>query len=152
MIKFTSKFPYISIVKGSYLTIVMNNDELTPKQRELIDFIDGILSINSIPSNKIRYVFNRSFLYDIDNNKINPTYQVMRPINFGRKKKPDIEIGKPENTINITIGEHIDIDDFEIIKFFIKQNKKGVVIYINENDFHGIVGIIGLNSSIEDNP
>ena len=63
MIKFTSKFPYISIVKGSYETIIMNNNELTPKQRELIDFIDGILSVNSIPSNKIRYVFNLCRIY-----------------------------------------------------------------------------------------
>lgn len=151
MIKLISKFPFIDFIKGSYQTIVMNDNYLTSKQRELIKFINGILSVDNISINKIRYVFTSSFLYDIDNNKINPVYQVMKPINFGRKKKPDIEIGKPENSITITFEEFVNIDDFEIIKMFMNLNKKGVVMYINENDFHRFVGIIGLNVNVENN-
>lgn len=146
MIKFISKFPYISIVKGSYETIVMNDNELTQKQRELINFIDGILSVDSIPTNKIRYVFNHSFLYDIDNNKINPVYQIRRAVNFG-KKKLDIEIGKPENSHNINIIEYIDIDD--INKETVKSSKRGIVLFVEEYQFYGNVGIVDLDFIVE---
>lgn len=149
MIKFTSKFPYITIVKGGYLNITMNNDELTQKQKDLIKFINGILSVDNVPINKIRYVFNYTFLYDIDNNVINPKYQVMKPTNLGWKKKPCIEIGKPENSIQINFVKYIDIDD--ITKQMVMISKRGVVLYVDEYQFDGEVGIINLDFLIKDN-
>jgi len=149
MIKFISKFPFISIVKSKYEIIVMNDNEFTSKQKEIIKFINGNLSVDNIPINKIRYVFNHTFLYDINNNEINPVYQIMKPINFGWKKKPCLEIGKPENSIQINFVKYIDIDD--ITKQMVMISKKGIVLYVEEYQFYGEVGIVNLDFLIKDN-
>lgn len=149
MIKFISKFPYFKIEKSGYERIVMNDHERTDHQKEMIKFVKGILSVNQIPTNKIRFVFTPSFLYDIDNDKINPVFTIMMPKKFGgRKKRPIVEIGKPENSINIKFREYIDIDDVDIIKPVVKASKKGIVIYIDERTFDGMVGAVNLDICI----
>jgi len=149
MLKLTSKFPFFKIEKFGYERIVMNDHENTEKQKEMIKFVTGILSVNQIPINKIRFVFTPSFLYDINNDKINPVYQIMIPNKLGgRTKKPIVEIGKPENSITIKFCEYVDIDDYETIKPVVKASKKGVVMYIDEINFQGIVGACNLDTSI----
>lgn len=149
MISFISKFPYFKIEKSGYERIVMNDHERTDHQKEMIKFVKGILSVNQIPTNKIRFVFTPSFLYDIDNDKINPVFTIMMPKNFGgRKKRPIVEIGKPENSIKISFSDYVDIDDTDIIKPVVKASKKGVVMYIDELTFNGIVGAVNLDACI----
>jgi len=152
MLKLTSKFPFFKVEKFSYEKIVMNDHENTEKQKEMIKFVTGILSVNQIPINKIRFVFMPSFLYDIDKDKINPVYQIMMPnlVNKGRKKRLILEIGKPENSFTIKINEYVDIDDYETIKPIVKSSKKGMVMYINEIDFQGVVGACNLDVCIDD--
>jgi len=150
MFKLIPKFPFFKIKKVGYKEIIMNDDVLTEHQKEMIKFVKGILSINQIPTNKIRFVFVPTFLYDIDNDKINPVFTIMIPKKLGwRKKKPILEIGKPKNTIPIKFIEYVDIDDYERIKPVVKASKKGVVMYINEQTFHGIVGACNLDATIE---
>jgi len=149
MLKLISKFPFFKFEKSGYEKIVMNDHELTDHQKEQIKFIKGILSVNQIPTNKIRFVFTPSFLYDIDNNKINPVFTIMMPEKLGgRRKKPILEIGKPANSIKIKFSDYVDIDDYEVIKPVVKASKKGVVMYIDEHNFEGVVGAVNLDISI----
>jgi len=149
MLKFISKFPFLKIEKAGYERIVMNDGERTDHQKEMIKHVKEILSVNQIPTNKIRFVFVPVFLYDIDNDEINPVFTILMPKNLGwRNKKPIVEIGKPENTIRIKFNDYVDIDDYNLIKPVVKASKKGVVIYIDEFNFNGIVGAINLDISI----
>ena len=148
MLKFISKFPFFKIEKSGYIKVTVNNKKLTDHQKEMIKFITGILSINQIPINKIRFVFTPTFLYDIDNNSINPIFQIMIPNYPLRKHKPIIEIDKPVNSTTIKFVDYINIDDHQIIKPIVKASKKGVVMYINESNFDGIVGACNLDVCI----
>ena len=150
MLKLTSKFPFFKVEKFSYEKIVMNDHENTEKQKEMIKFVTGILSVNQIPINKIRFVFMPSFLYDIDKDKINPVYQIMMPKNEGRKKRPILEIDKPKNSFTVRINKYVDIDDYETIKPVVMSSKKGVVMYIDEINFEGVVGACNLDACIDD--
>jgi len=149
MIKLISKFPFIKFEKSGYITVSVNGKELTDHQKEMIKFVRGILSVNQIPINKIRFVFAPTFLYDIDKNEINPVFQLMIPKYPFRRKKGIIEIGKPLNTISIKFSDFVNIDDDEIIKPVVKASKKGVVMYIDEATFNGIVGACNLDTCIK---
>jgi hypothetical protein len=149
MLKLISKFPFLKVEKSGYERIVMNDHENTEKQMKLIKSVKETLSLNQIPTHKIRFIFVPSFLYDIDNDKINPVFVIMMPKKLGnKKKKPIIEINKPQNSIKISIMEYVNIDDHEIIKPLVKSSKRGVVMYLDEIDFQGVVGAVNLDISI----
>ena len=149
MIKLISKFPFFKIEDSGYERIVMNDHSPTDKQIELIKSVKETLSMNQIPINKIRFVFTPSFLYDVDNNKINPVFTIMMPKKLGwRKRKPIIEVDKPANSFTVRFCEYVDIDDAETIKPVVKSSKKGVVFFIDEKNFEGVVGACNLDASI----
>jgi len=149
MITLISKFPFFKIKKNKYNEIIINDNFRTEKQKELIKFIKGILSVDQVPINKIRFVFAPLFFYDIGNDKVNPIFQILLPEKYNSKKdRPIIEIGKSEKTIPIRFSEYVDIDD-NLIKLVLKHSKKGIVMYINENYFNGTVGIVNIDTVIE---
>ena len=143
-----SKFPYIRFKKTSIFegkTIyekrsVGNDGELLDWQKELITKNRNLLLDNQVPINKIRFVFQPSFEYDVDKNVINPIYDVMIPIDgeTGKVKKehPEISIGRPHNLICVPLFTHKVENNYDFIKHMVKNTKRGIVIFIIEEE-HG---------------
>jgi len=150
MFKFISKFPFFKIEDNGYERIVIEERPKTKRQSDLVKKVKAVLSESRIPLNKIRFIFEPTFLYDIDANKINPVYTIMMPKNPGRKKKPIIEVDKPANCFTIKFSEFVDIDDAETIKPVVMSSKRGVVMYIDEKNFNFnySVGAVNLDASI----
>jgi len=147
MFKLISKFPFFKTEDNGYERIVIKDRPKTKRQSDLVKKVKAVLRESRIPTNKIRFVFEPTFLYDIDANEINPVYTVMMP---RRKKKPIIEVDKPANSFVIKFCEFIDIDDDETIKPVVMSSKKGVVMYIDEKNFNFDynVGAVNLDASI----
>lgn len=141
-----SKFPYIRFKKTSIFegkTIyekrsVGNDGELLDWQKELITKNRNLLLDNQVPINKIRFVFQPSFEYDVDKNVINPIYDVMIPIDgeTGKVKKehPEISIGRPHNLICVPLFTHKVENNYDFIKHMVKNTKRGIVIFIIEEE------------------
>ena len=128
---FTSKFPFIEnrvvFKPEDYTTIIVNGDPLTDDQKETIKVAKNILTQLRIPLNKIRFVFDKTFEYDVDTDKVNPQYKLLQPKIKSKRIHP-IEIGKPENIMKI----HLGLYDVDYIKDIVKNSKKGVVIMLRE--------------------
>lgn len=83
------KFKKVNIFEGKTIyekRSVGNDGELLDWQKELITKNRNLLLDNQVPINKIRFVFQPSFEYDVDKNVINPIYDVMIPID-GEKEE-----------------------------------------------------------------
>ena len=147
MFKFISKFPFFKSRDDGYVKIVIKDRPKTKRQSDLVKKAKAVLSESRIPLNKIRFIFEPTFLYDIDANEINPVYSIMMP---KRKRKPIIEIDKPANSFTVKFCEFVDIDDAETIKPVVMSSKKGVVMYIDEKNFHldYRVGAVNLDATI----
>jgi len=158
MLKLISKYPFIKICKlplkpEDYITIVMNGDKLTAEQKAQIRIARELLLYHRIPLNKIRFVFSRTFTYDVDTDVVNPEYIVKQPKRKHKNVYP-IEIGKPENLMSISVGYYqTDDDDFENVRAIIKKTKKGVVITLDvsktHDNFEYAVLMANLDSAIE---
>jgi hypothetical protein len=110
--------------------------ELSPEQMELIKSNRKILSENGIPVNKVRFVFTSTFQYDIANDIINPTYDMMIPINkYGmiRDDVPKIGINKPVKLIDIIAYTYYGEDNYEILSQMLSNSKRGVVVMIRKD-------------------
>jgi len=117
-----------------YEKYVMGGDKNLDWQKVLIAENRKLLSENQVPINKIRFVFQPVFQYDIDKNEINPEYVIMLPVNENQlfnKKAPVIEIKKPKNLINVSVQSYRMSDNYEFLKQLVKKSKRGVVIYVS---------------------
>ena len=110
---------------------IYHNDLLT-----LINKNKTYLLDNNVPLNKIRFVFQPTFNYDVDKDIINPKFDVLFPINGNNglfcKDKPEITINKPKNLITIAVDSYRFDDNYKFIKDCLKSTKRGIVIYISD--------------------
>lgn len=127
-------------------TFYQNANVMTNQQKELIKSCKRVLTNNKVPLNKIRFVLESSFTYDVDNNLINPTYKKLVPDN---NKYPVIEVNKPHNVMTIVVGEYRTYDNFLMLKEIIKKNKKGVVVLANDIDYRDVICIANLDDAIK---
>lgn len=137
-LEFTSKFPFIQKTKISYLKFeIGDNNELRDFQI-LIKKYRTLLLENQVPINKIRFVAQPTFMYDIDKDVINPKYHVMLPIDkktgVMNANYPIIEINKPEKIITISVNTYKYKDNYKLLKEKLKGTKKGIVIYYIDYD------------------
>jgi len=148
MIKFTSRFPFIEFVKTTtvqgkivYEKHEMGGDTLDARMQTIVSQNKKMLLEHGVPINKVRFVYQPSFTYDIDKNVVNPKYVTMIPINNATglfvKGEPVIEMGKPENLITINVDSYKTEDNYEFLKQEIKRNKRGIVIFIVDEMVNG---------------
>jgi hypothetical protein len=98
---------------------------------------------NQIPIHKIRFVTEKSFIYDVDKNVINPSYKVIIPI---KKKNPVIEVDKPLNTMTVYLGENRDGDNYRLLRILSKKSKRGVALLLDDN-FDEVMWIANLDDA-----
>lgn len=143
MLQIIRKFPFFKIVEvqtpPNFDTVIVNGEELTEVEKKQIKAAKDLFTRNEIPINKVRFMFDFKFTYDVDKNTVNPKYTMLVP----RKKKKGnhiLEINVPENLMTIEVGVYqTDYDDFENVRNIIKNSKKGVVIKLNHNEqFSGL--------------
>jgi len=118
-------------------------NKTTKKQEELIRINRNLLLEHRVPVNKIKFVFQPNFEYDVDKNEVCPVYQMMLPINGNNglfaKGEPIIEIGKPKNLMLVNVGSYKFDDNYEYLKDLLKTSKRGIAIFITDemiNDLH----------------
>jgi hypothetical protein len=157
MLQIIRKFPFFKVVEvqtpPNFDTVIVNGEDLTEIEKKQIKAAKELFALQQIPINKVRFIFDFKFTYDIDKDIVNPKYTVLVP----RKKKKDnhpIEIGVPENLMTIEIGVYqTDYDDFNNVRSIIKNAKKGVVIKLNHSDhFSGMehdILMANLDAAIE---
>jgi len=135
MLQLIRKFPFFKHVEvqtpPNFDTVIVNGEELTELEKKQIKAAKDLFILQQIPLNKVRFVFDFKFTYDIDKDIVNPKYTVLVP----RKKKKNnhpIEIGVPENLMTISVGVYqTDYDDFNNVRSIIKNTKKGVVVKLS---------------------
>ncbi len=131
--RFVEKFNFF---KGKivYQKHSLGTDVINAKQKELITKNRNLLSDNRVPLNKIRFVFQPTFTYDIDNDVINPKYDILLPVRgddgLYDKNSPVIEIGKPKNIIMASVLTYETPDNYQLLKQILKHSKRGIVIFI----------------------
>lgn len=150
MIRFTSKFPFIKVKRlltgEDYCEpITMGGVVMSADNQLLIKNSRNVLSENQINLNKIKFVFEKSFIYDVDNNIINPEYKIITP---KKAKHPTIEVGKPANTLTVYLGENRTYNNFSMLKQLVKQSKKGVVLMVG-TDFEEVMWLTNLDDAID---
>ncbi|MFA5366344.1 MAG: hypothetical protein WC333_00275 [Dehalococcoidia bacterium] len=128
-----------------YKKVVLNGSFMTKAQKELLKNCKKRLSDNNIPLNKIRFVLEPQFIYDIDNNTINPTYTQLIP---KKRKYPIVEIGKPKNSMTVFLGQYQTVNNFNVIRNFTKGTKKGLVVLASEEDYNAVVWLANLDDAI----
>jgi hypothetical protein len=150
MIKFITKFPFIKFVKqltaDDYhdVLIITGHTNVVPENQTMIKISKDQLIENRIPLSKIRFVSEASFIYDVDNDIINPTYKVMMP---KKERHPIIEIGKPQNTITVFLGENRTNNNYTLLKQLLRKSKKGVVLLIGFN-YDEVMWLTNLDEAI----
>jgi hypothetical protein len=141
MLKLIGRYPFIKIYRvqtpPNFDTVFVNNDELSLEQKGTIRLAKELLTLHRLPLNKIRFVFNKTFTYDVDTNTVNPKYVMLQP---RKKRNHPIEIGKPENLMSISVGLYqIDHDNYATVREIIKKSKRGVVIMLpSQKDLSGL--------------
>jgi hypothetical protein len=129
-----------------YKTVVLNGRPMTKAQKELLKTCKKRLSDNSIPLNKIRFVLEPSFIYDIDSNAINPTYTQLIP---RKRKHPVVEIGKPKNSLTVFVGQYQTVNNFNVIRNLARSTRKGLVVLASEEDYNTVVWLANLDDAIQ---
>jgi len=127
-----------------YDTFYQNANLMSKEQKELLKSCRRIFTDNGVPINKIRFVFEQSFVYDIDKNAINPTYKQLVPDN---KKHPTIEIGVPQNIMTIFLGENRTYNNFELLKNFAKKSKRGIAVLVTDADYNDVIWLANLDDA-----
>ncbi len=130
-----------------YETFILNTKPMSAKQKELLKRYKRQLIDNKIPLSKIRFVFEPSFSYDMDNDVINPIYKQLLPNN---KKSPIIEIDAPRRVVKMYVDgySHADIDTYFVLRGNIKKSKLGIVILVSEVDSSDAIYIANLDDAI----
>jgi hypothetical protein len=146
MIKFIKKYPFLKIVPKpvDYDSIIVNEKELSDEEKRQIKLAKELFSLHQIPLNKIRFIFDTKFTYDISKDVVNPKYVKLIP-----KKKTKhthiIDVDAPAELMTITVGTYqTDYDDFKNVREIIRKSKKGVVVSLDDLG----TGNIGLDYSI----
>jgi len=103
-----------------------------------------ILAENQIPLRKIKFVYEKSFIYDVDNNVINPKYKTIVPI---KKKHPVIEVGKPENSMEVFLGEYRTADNYATLKQLTRKTKNGIAFLVHA-DIENVMWLTNLDDAI----
>jgi len=130
---------------AKYETILQNAHIMSKDQKEAIKLCKRILMDNKVPLDKIKFVFESSFIYDLDKNIINPIYKQLIPKN---KKSHVIEIGKSHNTMVIYLGQHMTVDNYAYLKETLKKSKRGVVVLIDVIGYDDILWMANLDDAI----
>jgi hypothetical protein len=143
MIKFIGKYPFIEIISKivDYESIIMNEKELSYEEKRQIKEAKEILSLHQIPLNKVRFVFDMKFTYDVTNNIVNPRYVKLIP---KKKTKHDqsIDVDAPTDLMTILVGTYqTDYDDFKNVREIIRKSKKGVVIMLDDSGSGNLSGL-----------
>ena len=134
MIKLIKKYPFLKIVPKpvDYDSIIMNEKELSDEEKRQIKLAKELFSLHQIPLNKIRFIFDTKFTYDISKDVVNPKYVKLIP-----KKKTKhnhiIDVDAPAELMTITVGTYqTDYDEFKNVREIIKKSKKGVVVSLDD--------------------
>jgi hypothetical protein len=139
---FISEFPFIKFKKrfspNEYMRVPSMPLNLNLKDKTLITRNRHLLSLNQIPLNKIRFVFQPAFSYDIDKDVINPQYETFIPLRkdgsgLFDNKAPVIEFGKPEKLVMIVVNNYKVNDNYVFIKQLLKNSKRGIVIFLADD-------------------
>jgi hypothetical protein len=143
MIKFIGKYPFIEIVPNivDYKSVIVNEKQLSDEEKRQLKEAKEILSLHQIPLNKVRFVFDMKFTYDVTNNVVNPRYVKLIP---KKKTKHDqsIDIDAPADLMTIIVGTYqTDYDDFKNVREIIRKSKKGVVIMLDDSGSGNLSGI-----------
>ena len=157
MIKFIRKYPFIKIIPKivDYNSVIVNEKVLSDEEKRQIKEAKEILSLHQIPLNKVRFVFDVKFTYDITNNIVNPRYVKLIP---KKKTKHDqsIDVDAPTDLMTILVGTYqTDYDDFKNVREIIRKSKKGVVITLDDSGSGNLSGLdynilmTNLDSAIE---
>jgi len=128
-----------------YDTFYQNANLMSKEQKEQLKLSKRILTDNGIPINKVRFVFEQSFVYDIDKGTINPTYKQLVPNN---KKHPTIEIGAPLNAITIFLGENRTYNNYALLKEKLRKSKRGVAILVDD-DYDEVMWLASLDDAYD---
>lgn len=133
-IKFDKK--YVSVKRKLYKKYINNNYEHNDYCKSLIKINRDKLSLYGVPLNKIRFVFYEQFCYDIDNDIVNPKFETLLPVDeFGNidENRSIIELGVPQNLIQIHVNKYGMPDNYQFIKEVLKKSKRGIVIHVNDD-------------------
>jgi hypothetical protein len=128
------------------VSFAVNN--MTEEQINMVKSYKKIFAENQINLNKIRFVFDTSFTYDVDNNLINPEYQTLQP-KKKRKNAPVIEINKPQNLMTIYLGENRTFNNVELLKQYVKKSKRGIVILACNEDVEDVMWFTNLDDAAD---
>lgn len=144
-------FPFVKFEKryspNEYKKVISNNKNsqfykdfqlLVTKNRDL-------LISNQVPLNKIRFTYQPCFTYDIDNDIVNPTYEMFIPLRkdgsgLFDNKAPVIDLNKPKNLMMVNVHNYKVDDNYAFIKQMVKNSKKGIVIFIVNKIFDTMDG------------
>ena len=134
MIKFIKKYPFLKIVLKlvDYDKVIVNEKELSDEEKRQIKLAKELFSLHQIPLNKIRFIFDTKFTYDVAKDIVNPKYVKLIP-----KKKTKhnhiIDVDAPAELMTITVGTYqTDYDEFKNVREIIKKSKKGVVVSLDD--------------------
>jgi hypothetical protein len=123
--------------KTVYHKHTVGTEVIDKKMRDIIHYNRNLLLDNRVSINKIRFVFQPVFTYDVDKDVINPKYEIMLPFDYKtgqfRNNEPIIEIKKPENIIGITVDTYKFDNNFAQLKEILKNSKLGIVIFIYDD-------------------
>ena len=143
MINFIKKYPFIKIIPKivDYESIIVNEKQLSDEEKRQLKEAKEILSLHQIPLNKVRFVFDIKFTYDVTNNIVNPRYVKLIP---KKKTKYDqsIDVDAPTDLMTILVGTYqTDYDDFKNVREIIRKSKKGVVIMLGDSGSGNLSGL-----------
>ena len=143
MINFIKKYPFIKIIPKivDYESIIVNEKQLSDEEKRELKEAKEILSLHQIPLNKVRFVFDIKFTYDVTNNIVNPRYVKLIP---KKKTKYDqsIDVDAPTDLMTILVGTYqTDYDDFKNVREIIRKSKKGVVIMLGDSGSGNLSGL-----------
>lgn len=134
MIKLIKKYPFLKIIPKpvDYDSVIMNEKELSDEEKRQIKLAKELLSLHQIPLNKIRFIFDTKFTYDVIKDVVNPRYVKLIP-KKKTKHNHTIDVDAPVELMTITVGTYqTDDDEFKNVREIIRKSKKGVVISLDD--------------------
>lgn len=128
-----------------YDTFYQNANLMSKEQKELLKSCRRILIDNKVPLNKIKFVFETQFTYDIDKNTVNPVYKQLVP---NSSKHHIIEIGVPQNTMTIFLGENRTYNNYELLKDLLRKSKRGIAMLV-DTDYDDVMWLANLDVAVQ---
>jgi hypothetical protein len=128
-----------------YDTFYQNANLMSKQQKEQLKSCRRLLIDNGITINKLKFVFETQFTYDIDKNSINPVYRQLVP---NSKKHHTIEIGAPQNIMTIFLGENRTYNNYVLLKDLVGKSKRGVAILV-DIDFDEVMWLANLDDAVQ---